>query len=443
MSRWLPIVLLLGSLTATGAEAQLSGSSFGGSRGFGGGSSSSSSSFGGGSSFGSSSSGSNSSYLERQRQRREAERARQEAERERRRAEEAARRAREEEERRRREAERQRQERQLAADRALPPAERAALQRRFGDRIRRPEPPGPVADVVHAPEPSPDGDAPDVRDVRLPQVYDRPMRTVPNWSEGAPAGLFAGTVFVLLLFGIVATRRRRAELVGLRADAGGIPRGRPRRASGGSCEIRRISLAFDWTERARIQQALERMAGKYDMGSASGMHGAASEAAQLLVGALPSARYGMFQRYLESQSRAERRFFDLAQDLKSRFRHDTRRGGRRDFEAKAEEGQGLVVVSFVVGATRHLGPMSASLDRGAIARLLQAAVRISPRELVALEVVWSPSAENDRMSSLELETVYPELVPLDSGSLGGISCGYCGAIHAAELPKCPACGASR
>lgn len=298
----------------------------------------------------------------------------------------------------------------------------------------------------HAPPPSL-GEAYDPPPrVEMSYVTRNPRRQKLSWLVGGPLGALAG----LLLFGfgwavsVFRERSRRLRAARLAAYAA-APTGGARRRSGrgGSCEIRRISLAFDWTERARIQQALEQMAGRYDMRSASGMHGAASEAAQLLVDALPAARYGMFQRYLETQNRAERRFFDLAQDLKSRFRHDTRRGGRKDFQAKAEEGEGLVVVSFVVGATRHLGPMSSSLDRASIARLLQAAVRISPRELVALEVVWSPSADSDRMSSLELETVYPELVPLDSGSLGGISCGYCGAVHAAELPECPACGAPR
>lgn len=439
-------MLLVGSLYATGAQAQLSGSSFGGSRGFGGGSSSSrSSSFGGGSSFGSSSSSSSSDYLDRQRERREAERRRREAEEERRRAEEERRRAEET----RRRAEEEARQRLLTADRALPPAERAALTRRFGERLERPEPPGSGPARSHLPTASLEGEAPVETEVAMPRVPTRRVRIEPNWTEGGVAGFFGGVVFLLIVFGVVATRRRREGYMALRMGGrSGTPpaRARPGRAPGrssGSCEIRRISIAFDWSERARIQQSLEQMAGQYDMRSASGMHGAASEAAQLLVDALPAARYGMFQRYLETTQRAERRFFDLAQDLKSRFRHDVRRGGRRDFEAKAEEGEGLVVVSFVVGATRRLGPMGSSLDRHTIARLLQASVRISPQELVALEVVWSPAAEMDRMSSLELETVYPELMSLDSGSLGGISCGYCGAVHAAELPECPACGAPR
>jgi len=298
-----------------------------------------------------------------------------------------------------------------------------------------------VPGLDHAPERALSAELPKVNEAEVPWLTTHPYRSRPNVVFGGSIGAFAGVLLLGFFWVVGSVRRRVAGLVSRRTEHRSSGVARPR--GGGSCEIRRISLGFDWSERARIQQALERMAKNYDMGSARGMHGAASEAAQLLIDALPAARYGMFQRYLESQSRAERRFFDLAQDLKSRFRHDTRRGGRQDFQAKAEEGQGLVVVSFVVGATRHLGPMGSSLDRQAIARLLQAAVRISPQELVALEVVWSPAAEMDRMSSLELERVYPELMPLDSASLGGISCSYCGAVHAAELPTCPACGASR
>ncbi len=63
-------------------------------------------------------------------------------------------------------------------------------------------------------------------------------------------------------------------------------------------------------------------------------------------------------------------------------------------------------------------------------------------DLVALEVTWTPAAEQDRLSSAEIEVVHPDLLPLDAGAaVGRVRCTYCRAIHAAELGECPACGA--
>ena len=57
-----------------------------------------------------------------------------------------------------------------------------------------------------------------------------------------------------------------------------------------------------------------------------------------------------------------------------------------------------------------------------------------------LELIWSPSEPGDRMSSAELEVLYPELARLDA-SVGRVACSHCAAVFARELGTCPACGA--
>ncbi|GEM_PF-1359323 len=430
-----PILALLASIPATGV-AQLSGGSFGGG---GGGSSFGS---GGGSSFGSGSSsygGGGESFSDRMaRERRERE-ARQRAEREareaRRRAEEAARRAEEE---RQRLAELQRQ-RELAEDRALPPAQRARVARRFPGRLERPDRTWVAPDHQQV---APTWD-PNVRvePARAIELEGNGWQHSYGWHAAIPAGL-ATMLACYGLLSLIARRRRLVmERVAMRRglEQALVGQGRARRAS---CEIRRISLGFDWSQRQAIQRALAAMAQRFDLRTAQGMHAAATEAAELLMGAMESARYGAFQTFGVSQQQAERKLYDLAQDLKARYRHDMVRGSGRTFSAEADEGEGLVVVSFVVGATRRLAPLPDHLDRAALVRALQSAVRLSPADLVALEVVWSPAAEDDRMSSLELEAVYPELLRLDGDApLGRKPCGHCGAVFAAELGRCPACGA--
>jgi len=62
--------------------------------------------------------------------------------------------------------------------------------------------------------------------------------------------------------------------------------------------------------------------------------------------------------------------------------------------------------------------------------------------LIALEVIWSPSAENDRLSSVELEVLYPELHRVaENTMIGRVFCGFCAAPYPAELQRCPSCGA--
>ena len=60
----------------------------------------------------------------------------------------------------------------------------------------------------------------------------------------------------------------------------------------------------------------------------------------------------------------------------------------------------------------------------------------------ALEVIWTPSTENDRMSSAELEVLYPELRRMDENTvIGRVFCGYCAQPFPAEILRCPSCGA--
>ena len=76
-----------------------------------------------------------------------------------------------------------------------------------------------------------------------------------------------------------------------------------------------------------------------------------------------------------------------------------------------------------------------------IRQAVQDRAALNGQTLVALEVIWSPAAENDRMSTAELEQNYPELRMIDPNSIAGrVFCQYCSAPFAMELGKCPHCG---
>jgi hypothetical protein len=63
-------------------------------------------------------------------------------------------------------------------------------------------------------------------------------------------------------------------------------------------------------------------------------------------------------------------------------------------------------------------------------------------ELVAVEIVWMPSSEDERISSIALEVAYPppSLIPIAGALAGKVFCEYCGSPYPAEAISCPSCG---
>ena len=104
----------------------------------------------------------------------------------------------------------------------------------------------------------------------------------------------------------------------------------------------------------------------------------------------------------------------------------------------------LVVVTLVVAARRELRDLTDVRDAGQMRDALRDLNRLGPGDLVAMEVIWSPSVENDRMSTAELEALYPHLKKLSETSIAGrVFCKHCNGPHAAELAACPHCGVPR
>lgn len=140
---------------------------------------------------------------------------------------------------------------------------------------------------------------------------------------------------------------------------------------------------------------------------------------------------------------------------RSRYQHEVVRGGpsgtsRREappLRPREEDGPGVVVVQVIaIVDVRHRSDLELTaptvVDPETLRALLRRRAEISKDDLRFLEVVWSPAADEDRMSTAELEVVYPTLVPLDpERRIGRRTCGHCGGIFAAELERCHRCGA--
>ena len=275
-------------------------------------------------------------------------------------------------------------------------------------------------------------------------------------------GSIGSLVFLGALFVFVATRRSMARArmldevnygVGLLEVNRAPPVSRRPHAAprAHGVDVSAISLAIDWRERKRLQTRLAALARSGDTKSIAGLTRLLHETVIELRRAQHAWLYaGAFNAQPSAKQEARATFTRIAQDMRSRYRRELLRandGGTATDEAPALraselEGPGVVVVTLVVAARGHIPDVANAQDGEHLRMLMRALGAIDASSLVALEVIWSPSAEDDRMSTVELEALYPELRKIDAGSLGGrVFCGYCGFPHPAELLRCPECGA--
>jgi len=430
-ARVIAIVVLVIAMAAAGARAQESGGSFGGSSwddepsgSSDYGSSSSSSDWG-------SSSSSSSDYDDRADEARRA-------------AEEAARRAEEEAARAREEAARIEAARieaaRIAAERArrlaLPPAARVA-------ELSWPPTPAPSSLVSALEDPARPMDA------FRPAPGDWPAATVAPASFAQPRGTVAGPIewgpgfciaFILWVLSVPIT------LLIFQPRGPAAPQAPGKRAPlAGPANLglaRRVSIAFDWTARPALQAALAGMAKRLDMRSRDGLHAALRETSALLTAHAGSARYATWEL---SSGDARTWFQSKTNDARARFKTELHRNAQAQVDrarvARPDEGAGLVVVTVLVASKVPLTSAPSVVSPEALARLFATFAPSRAADTLAVEVVWSPAAENDRMSSLELELFYPDLQRMGDG-VGRRQCAYCRAPFPAELGRCPACGAS-
>jgi len=179
-----------------------------------------------------------------------------------------------------------------------------------------------------------------------------PARTLPGAVAGALAfGLGAALTFWLTREGASAPRPQGP----MRAP---VPMRHP------GVEVRRVSIAFDWTARASIQHALSRAAVGIDPNSPQGLHAAATLARDALAAAHRGARYGVFQSWALDPAQGQQVFGRVADSLRGRYTVETIDNARRvagpKLQASSEEGPGLVVVSLLVASKGPLPPLPRS-----------------------------------------------------------------------------------
>ncbi|MAQ13711.1 MAG: hypothetical protein CMN30_02825 [Sandaracinus sp.] len=280
-----------------------------------------------------------------------------------------------------------------------------------------------------------------------------------SWSSGSSTSsysggggstdpLFLGIMIAILIVIVIAKATRKHPFHGAMTSPSYSSPAPPITIN---MDVTALMVAVDVRARAAIQAQLDAMARSGDTATAAGRRRLLAAAIAALEEHRAAWVYvGSHDARPAAPPVAEANFQRMTGDLRSRFRHEllrNREGATAtqdapgSLKARPEEGDGLCVISVVVAARRTLADLDGIADPERFRQAFRVLRSLSTMELVAFEVIWSPSAEDDRMSSAELEVLYPELHRLAGEPLGRVACPHCGATYACELGQCPSCGA--
>jgi uncharacterized membrane protein len=178
--------------------------------------------------------------------------------------------------------------------------------------------------------------------------------------------------------------------------------------------VRRLSVGFGPSARPALQRDLDAMAAAADLATDEGRLAALHRVAERLLSDASAASHVLLVDVEKSLDDAPPFFDAMADELRSRYPIETR---RNEVSTPAVvEGDpsvpGHLVVSVVLGAVGSLPPCRADDRAGLLSSLT--ALRSLDAVVVALEVIWSPSVDADRMSLDAMITRYPELTALDA-----------------------------
>jgi uncharacterized membrane protein len=280
--------------------------------------------------------------------------------------------------------------------------------------------------------------------------YDGPPVTFSSFAigDGAGATLVRSMLLLVglgsvLVFGMQWSRNRRLRRLETRERD-------PSAAFGLGVDLAIVSVAFDARARPFVQQRLDAIAASAELDNPLGRARALRQTLDILRTTRGSWVYGVVRDTVPMDpEHAEPSFARVVSDYRARYRDELRRADvsgsasrvAGTYRMRSDEGDGLVVVTLAL-ARWGTFPDTHATGIDAIEHALARVAEVAPNELVAFEVIWSPADDADRMSSHELETIYPELQPLAIERFGTETCAYCRTSFARELPRCPLCGAA-
>jgi uncharacterized membrane protein len=215
-------------------------------------------------------------------------------------------------------------------------------------------------------------------------------------------------------------------------------------------DITEVRIALDARARVFLQRELMEQGRRADMRTPAGRLALLRVVVRALRQGEPAWIYAGAKNFHPMSSiLAEASFKRLAGEARAKFTHELLRkdaSGVREGEGHGvvrsaeREGEGVVLVTLIAAASREIVDFEAS-SRAEVQKVLADLDALSAQTLVALEVSWLPADEDERMSTATLEALHPDMKKLPGVVGGRVFCEYCKGPYAAELPKCPHCGA--
>ncbi|NVB84628.1 MAG: DUF1517 domain-containing protein [Kofleriaceae bacterium] len=213
-----------------------------------------------------------------------------------------------------------------------------------------------------------------------------------------------------------------------------------------------LRIAIDARARKFVQTELARIAATADTKTSFGRLQMLREVSIMLRKLRDAWVYGgAINEPMRDLQGAKIAFDQHVDDARARFMEETIRNAdgqitRREaseYRPRSDEGMGLILVSMIIAARRELFTVQHIGNGEDLRKALDAASQVSSGSLVAIEIVWQPSEDADRLSSMELEAKYPrpDIIPIQNALVGKIFCAYCSGPFPAELVSCPHCGA--
>lgn len=180
-------------------------------------------------------------------------------------------------------------------------------------------------------------------------------------------------------------------------------------------DVQAIGIALDAQARRSVQDAMRAIAQGGDTGSKAGLARMLREAVRVVIEAEASWTHALVEGGPpRPASEARRMFTEIAQRARSRFPVEVIRNANGTIATRpapplaASEEPGVVLVTFVVASREEIADPPDPSRREDLRRGLEA-LAVGEQDLVAVEVVWSPAEEADRVSIAALERRHPEI----------------------------------
>ena len=226
----------------------------------------------------------------------------------------------------------------------------------------------------------------------------------------------------------------------------------PNTFASSGCDVSVLRIVIDGRARKFVQTELARIGKAADTATPEGRAAMLREVSLMLRRIKDAWIYGgAVNEAMTTKSNAKQVFDRHVDDARARFREETianvdgkaTTSAASDYTPHSSEGAGVILVSIILAATNELYTVLKIGDGEDLRKALENAGHRAASELVAVEIVWQPSEETDRMSSMELEAKYPhpQLIKITGALAGKTFCQYCAGPFPAELVTCPHCGA--